>query len=192
MNIVILGSDGMLGSELKKIFKNSIALSKKELDISDKKKVLKYFTENKVDVLINAAAFTNVDACENEKQELCFEVNSLGVYNLALASKKFNFLLIQYSTNYVFNGLSKSGYKENSKKNPINIYGYSKYIAENYIEAICNRYYIIRLSNLFGHERKNIVDKFIEIAKEKGEINIVKEQFFSPTYAVDLAVCTKK
>lgn len=184
MKILILGKNGMLGSDLVKFFPKSIKFGREDLDITKREEVIKKITKLKPQVVINATAFTKVDEAETNKEQ-AYKVNVEGVKNLLDAVKKNKSILIHFSTDYVFDGKKKK-YKENDKKNPLNFYGKTKAEAEDYIINSYDKYYIIRTAWLFGKKRKNFVD-FVLDQKDKKEIKIVYDKFSSPTYTVDLA-----
>jgi dTDP-4-dehydrorhamnose reductase len=191
MKVLILGSNGMLGYALRKVFKNAVCPSKKELDITNKNRVIKKLSQIKPEFVINAAAYTNVEGCEKNKS-IAFKTNSEAVKYLAEACKKSGSVLVHISTDYVFDGKSKTGYKENSKKNPINTYGKSKAKGEYYIIKLLKKFYIIRTSWLFGLNGKNFVNKIIEFGKRQNVLDVVNDQEGCPTYTKDLAVIIKK
>jgi len=193
--IVILGKNGMLGSRIFNFFSENLNYSvfsfdKDELDITNFLKVQNTLKKIKPDLLINCTAYTNVDEAENNK-ELAFLINSESVLNLAKFCSKLNIKFVHFSTDYVFSGKNKDGYCENNKDlKPLNIYGKSKLKGEQYIKEISVKsnleYYIIRTSWLFDKIGKNFVNTVLEISKNKKELNIVKDQFGSPTYTLDL------
>lgn len=185
--IVIFGAGGMLGTALVKIFKNSnvYAFTKAQVDITSKSRVLAKIREIMPGIVINSAAYTDVDGCERNK-ELAFNVNGRAVKVIAQACRKNNAIMVHMSTDYIFDGRKKY-YKENDKANPISIYGKSKMLGEKSLMETLDNYYLIRASWLFGPNSKNFVDTILRIAKEKKEIKVVNDQFGKPTYAIDLA-----
>lgn len=194
MKIVLIGANGMLGTELKKIFKDQdlIAWDVEDVSIVDKDRIISKIKGAKPDVIINAAAYTAVDDCE-ENQELACQVNGEGPGNLAIAAKETNATLIHYSTDYIFNGEKKDGYDEEyDKVDPVNVYGESKALGEKLIKESGCKYYIIRTAWLYGEGGNNFVDTMIKLGQEKDELKIVNDQIGCPTYAVDLADRTKE
>ena len=185
--IVIFGAGGMLGTALLQAFKpyDVHGFDKTQVDITNNNAVFDRINRIKPDVVINSAAYTDVDGCEkNEKH--AFDVNGHAVKTIAESCKRINSLLVHISTDYVFDGKEKF-YKEDDKPNPISIYGKSKALGEkNLIETLDN-YYLIRTSWLFGKNGKNFVDTILKLAREKEELEVVEDQFGKPTYAVDLA-----
>lgn len=202
MNILITGALGQLGEELKSIIetgkseigtfphdlsKNKVYyLDSKELDISNEQAVTFYFEQNTIDVVINCAALTNVDGCEQEV-DLAMKVNSIGARNLAIACENQGAKLIHVSTDYVFDGTAKTPYVEWDACNPQGIYGKSKLLGEQYVQSLCSRYFIVRTAWLYGYNGKNFVKSIMGFAKEKGQLKVVDDQVGNPTHANDLA-----
>ncbi len=189
-SIVLLGSNGMLAYQLKRKIDFTETYTHSQLDISSKEDIKK-LEHLKPSIIINAAAFTDVEESERNK-ELCLRTNYTGVKNLVDLCNKINCKLIQYSTDYVFSGENPSGYDENSHKNPINTYGLSKSMAEDYIINHLKHYLIIRTSWLFGEHGKNFISTLINLLKADKPLYIVNDQHGSPTYTKDLADKTKK
>jgi len=186
MKIIILGANGMLGHDLVGVLKNfAIYPFGKELDITKKSELSKKIKKINPDFLINAAAYTDVDGCESNFNVAC-DVNAEGVKNIAIACKKIKCNIIHISTDYVFDG-KKEGYKEDDKPNPINAYGKSKLLGENYLKLIKPRHYIVRTSWLYGKHGKNFVNTILNLVKNNTEIEIVNDQKGSPTYTKDLS-----
>lgn len=201
MRIIITGAKGQLGSQLVDIIKNGyseigeidklykyaqvFAFDSNELDISDYKKCLNIFENIKPDIVINCAAYTNVDLCE-QNIDLAFNVNSLGARNMAIASRKIGAKLVHISTDYVFDGQAMAPYREFDLPNPQSIYGKTKLFGENYIREFCDKYFIIRTAWLYGYNGKNFVKTIINLAKEKEFIEVVDDQRGNPTNVEDL------
>ncbi|NQU83672.1 MAG: dTDP-4-dehydrorhamnose reductase [Parcubacteria group bacterium] len=201
MKVLIIGSKGMLGQELVKKFKDEgeevFAWDREEIDITKKDEVVKKVGELKPDVLINAAAFNAVDEAE-EKPEMANSLNGYAIRYLAQAVSELNTTFIHYSTDYVFNGNRGEGYRENHAPCPISKYGESKLLGEKELQKNSEKYYIIRLSRLFGKSGSSEVCKrsFVEVMKTlsetQDELDIVDEEFASITYAPDLTELTYK
>ena len=182
----------MLGHALQEIFREYFPTcwDIQDLDITNENDVHEKIANLKPQVIINSAAYTNVDKAEEEK-ELAFQVNAQGVKNLIEAARKINATLVQYSTDYVFEGKKEEGYTESEVPlNPVNIYGASKLEGENELQKY-NNYYLIRSSWLFGPYGKNFVQTIINLYIAQPQLKIVNDQFGKPTYALDLARATE-
>ncbi|WP_440947233.1 dTDP-4-dehydrorhamnose reductase [Methanosarcina sp. T3] len=185
IKMLILGANGMLGADLCKVFPDAVKRTHKELDITDRKQVIESIQKMKPDVVINAAAYTNVDGCEDNK-ELAFQVNGSGPGHIAEACAKVDATLVHFSTDYVFDG-SKKEYVESEIPNPINVYGHSKLLGEKKIIENMDDYRIVRISWLFGINGKNFVETMLKLSKEMDNVKVVNDQFGKPTYTIDLA-----
>jgi len=183
--ILIIGANGMLGSEVKKLLPNAKAVDKDELDITSSQSYQKIL-DLKPELIINCAAYTDVDGAETNK-ELCKKINVDGTLNIARAAKTLNIPLIHISTDYVFNGEKKTGYNKDDKKDPINYYGQTKADSEEIIIQHLEKYYLIRTAWLFGKNGKNFVKTIIRLCNEKDQIKVINDQIGSPTYTLDLA-----
>lgn len=191
MNILVTGSEGQLGSEirnLEKEYKNNTFFftDKNELDITKEEAIGKFFKANKIEVLINCAGYTAVDKAEGDKPQAML-INATAVKYLAQACAKSNALMIHISTDYVFEGKSFKPYTENDTASPKSIYGKTKLDGE--IEVIFNakRALIFRTSWLYSSYGKNFVKTIAEKAKTTKELRVVFDQIGTPTYAADLA-----
>ncbi len=188
---LILGSQGMLGKDLVSLLKQRseqfVALSRMELDIRDEAAVTKELSDIHPAIVINAAAATNVDGCEREI-DWAYGVNAKGARNVAAAVAKSGSCLIHVSTDYVFDGRKGSPYVEEDEINPLGVYGKSKAEGERLIrEALPGRHCIVRTQWLYGLNGKNFVETILNLTKTKKELNVVNDQFGSPTYTQDLA-----
>jgi dTDP-4-dehydrorhamnose reductase len=190
IKILIIGAAGMLGMELSKTFPDAIKFSHSVLDITNEDSVRLTIEGMKPNVVINAAAYTNVDGCEDNR-ELAFNVNGRALEYIARSCSNSGAILVHYSTDYVFDG-SKKEYLESDKTNPINVYGQSKLMGEENIIENMKDYRIIRTSWLFGLQGKNFVETMLKLSKEMDSVKVVNDQFGKPTYAVDLARKTKE
>lgn len=181
----------MLGHELVEAFKNGHELvlwDREKVDISDEEDVEAKIEELKPDVAINAAAYTAVDDAESN-EELAYKVNGSAAGFIANACKNINALFVHFSTDYVFDGKNKLGYKEDYPAGKsLNVYGESKALGEKMILDIAPRYYLVRTSWLFGKNGKNFIETMLRLASEKKDLRVVNDQFGSPTYVKDLAV----
>lgn len=190
MKIVVTGANGQLGQELVKQLSSSehdlFAYTKTELDITDIEKVFAVCNDIRPNIIINAAAFTNVDGAETN-QELAFRVNGIGQRNLAVAAEEIGAKICYISTDYVFNGQANSPYTEYMKVEPLGVYGQSKYAGEFLTQTLSSKYFIIRTAWVYGEFGPNFVKTMLKLAEEKTEIGVVHDQIGSPTYSVDLA-----
>jgi dTDP-4-dehydrorhamnose reductase len=193
MQVLITGSNGQLGQDMQKVLKaNSIdylAADSKKLDISDLHSVRRFFGENQFDVIVNCAAYNAVDLAETQWRT-AFRVNGLGVRNLALAAHQAGAIIVHFSSDYIFNGLSGRPYTVADPPSPINRYGESKLLGESYLRDIAGRFILIRSSWVFGMGNDNFPKKTISWSLNKKELRIVHDQISSPTYTVDLARAT--
>lgn len=199
MKILIIGAKGTLGSAISDVFADEkpVLWDKDELDITDEKETIKKISELKPDVILNAAAYTDVDGAE-KNEELANKINGYAVGNLARAAKLAGAILVHFSTDYVFDGTKKEGYAEKDDPDPVSVYGSSKLLGEQEALKEYDRVYIIRLSRLFGKpgegqgSKKSFVDLMIELASRNKELNVVDEELSSPAYATDVAQKTKE
>lgn len=203
--IIIFGSQGNLGTQLVKVFTHDyevIAWDKKEIDITDETLISKKINEIKPAIIINAAAYNNVDKCEDSdaEYELAKKVNIDGPKFIARACLKIGAIFIHYSTDYVFSGDEKQGYNELSEPKPINRYGKTKFHGEKRILELNGqglKYYLIRTSKLFGPKadspaaKPSFFDMMLEISKNKKQFEVVDEEVSCFTYTPDLAQATR-
>lgn len=190
MKILITGTSGLLGSELVKKFYNEELLlpSSKALDITNESQVLQFCRENKPEVIIHSAAYTNVDNCEL-RREYSFAVNADGCKNIAVAAESIGARVIGISTDYVFDGKLDRPYNEyDLPRDPLSVYGQSKLLGEQNIQNFCTNYMIVRISWLYGENGKNFVSSMLQLAK-KGlpELKVVNDQIGNPTSAASVA-----
>ena len=202
MKVLVTGSNGQLGSELKKILNYKASelgeipetfkdvcddcIDVGELDITDKEAVMAYVENSNPDIIINCAAYTNVDGCETN-QEDAFNVNAIGTRNLAMAAEVVKAKLVHVSTDYVFAGDGTKPYREFDMCNPKSVYGASKYLGEQYVRDFCSKYFIVRTAWLYGYIGKNFVKTIMKAGRECGALKVVIDQVGNPTNAVDLA-----
>lgn len=203
--VLILGSKGMLGQELISEFSahkyEVVGWDKEELDITDSIVTATKISDLHPDIVINAVALNLVDKIEEDENifELAKKINSEAVKNLAGICKELGAVFVHYSSDYVFKGDNKKGYKEDDQVDPINKYGETKATAEKEILHIGGKFYIIRLSKLFGKpavsegSKKSFVDMMIWLATEgeKTHLDLVDEEIGCVTYAPDLAKLTR-
>ncbi|RZN14306.1 MAG: dTDP-4-dehydrorhamnose reductase [Methanosarcinales archaeon] len=181
---LILGANGMLGYDLQKVFPDAVSRGR-ELDITDEALVSTFIQELNPNLVINAAAYTDVDGCEDNR-ETAFGVNGKALEYIAKACSKVGAVLVHYSTDYIFDG-SKEEYVESDQPCPINAYGESKLLGEKNIMEHMDDYRIIRTSWLFGAHGKNFVETMLRLSQETDTVRVVNDQFGKPTYTADLA-----
>lgn len=189
MKILITGSNGMLGHDLQKVLESKhelVLTTSKTLDITDKQHTIDFICEVNPDVVINSAAYTDVDGCETN-QDTAYAVNGEGVRNLALACKEVDCPLVHVSTDYVFDGTAREPIKEDGEIGPISVYGKSKLKGEKAILEILDKYFIVRTAWLYGINGKNFPKTMLELSKNHDEITVVYDEVGTPTYTPDLA-----
>lgn len=190
MKIFISGANGALGTDLQNLLRKQDirfhATDINQLDVVDFKKTNETLLNYRPDVILHFAAISNVDMCENNKEH-AFRVNALSTLGLAIIAKKIGAKILYVSTNFVFDGAEEKSYTEYSQPNPINEYGRTKFLGENYVKDICDRYFIVRTSWLFGKNSKTFISKFLVSDNKPGSIDVICDQFASFTYTVDLA-----
>ncbi len=189
MKILIIGHKGMLGSDLLEMCKNNkfdvVGVDADELDITDLRNTKEKVTQIKPTVVINCAAYTNVDGCE-ENIDLAYKVNGLGARNLAIATNEVNAKLVHISTDYVFDGEGNEELKEYDLVNPLSVYGKSKLMGEEMIKSFHNKYFILRTQWLYGKNGNNFVETMLKLSKERDSLMVVDDQIGSPTFTKDL------
>jgi len=188
VRIALTGSNGMLGNDIKKVFKDVelAALTRKDLDITSLDQSVSRIKEISPDYLIHSAAYTDVDGCEQDPEK-AYLVNGIGTRNVTIACEEVKCPILYISSDYVFDGASKEPYHEWDLTGPVTRYGRSKLMGEQFVHSFTNRFYIVRTSWLYGNNGKNFVDTICRLLSEKDEIDVVDDQIGSPTYTYDLA-----
>lgn len=189
MKVLIIGSEGMLGHDLVDILseENEISTTTIDtLDITDIEKTIDTVKKINPDVVVHAAAFTDVNGSETKK-DLAYKVNGIGTRNVAVACKETNSALVYICTDYVFDGEKGTSYQEYDQTNPLSVYGKTKLQGETYIRDILSKFYIVRTSWLYGYHGPNFVTTMLKLAETMDTISVVNDQIGSPTYTVDLA-----
>jgi dTDP-4-dehydrorhamnose reductase len=187
--ILVLGAYGMLGHALQEAFPGAV-LRGSDLDITDEKMITRFIRKQSPTVVINSAAYTDVDGCEDNREH-ALAVNGEAPGYIAKACNDTGAILVHYSTDYVFDG-SKKQFREDDPTNPINVYGESKQLGERNIIKYSDNFRIIRTSWLFGKHGKNFVDTILTLSRQMNEVRVVDDQVGKPTYTVDLVEATKK
>ena len=211
--ILVTGVNGQLGydvvCELEKRGYKAIGVDREIMDLTNSEEIKNVIYNEKPHGIIHCAAYTAVDAAE-DNIELCERVNALAVKDIAKCAKNLDIPMIYISTDYVFNGMKGINqnnvdevaymiegnnickecyleYTEDDKVNPINVYGRTKYEGEMYVRDILDKYYIVRISWVFGENGNNFIDTMLRLAKDRDELNVIDDQVGSPTYTKDLA-----
>jgi dTDP-4-dehydrorhamnose reductase len=189
MKIVILGAGGRLGAALVQEFRpkyDVVGFNHAQLDLSNLEGLREKVSATTFDVLINAAAFTNVDACETERDR-AFRINTEAPGVLAEICNEKDARLIHFSTDYVFDGEKRAPYTERDQANPISLYGESKLTGEKNVLAAENAHLVVRVSWVFGPDRPSFVDAMIKRAQQDEKIDAISDKFSTPTYTHDIA-----
>lgn len=193
--ILVTGCNGQLGRAIRKEYEkeqvefiNTDVVEEEgviSLDITDIEAVLKLARERKPDVIINCAAHTNVDKCE-EQWDLAYKINAIGPRNLSIAARELDAKMIHVSTDYVFEGNGTKPYTEFDTPNPVSAYGKTKLAGENFVKEFAPKYFILRTAWLYG-DGKNFVKTMLKLAENHDEVSVVCDQLGTPTSAVELA-----
>lgn len=190
MKILVTGAKGQLGFDVLKqldtLGLEAFGVDLPELDITDYSAVEECFEKVKPDAVIHCAAFTNVDLAETER-EICGKVNVGGTLNITRCANEYDAKLMYISTDYVFDGKGDIPFEVDSPKAPCNYYGESKLAGENAVINGCSKYFIVRISWVFGVNGKNFVKTMLRLSQDREELTVVNDQIGSPTYTPDLA-----
>ena len=193
MDLLVLGHKGMLGNDLAVRMMVSHHVTGRDIDdvdITSEAACRDVILETKPDVVINAAAYTDVDGCESDR-DTCFCVNAEGVKNIALACQKSGIKMVHFSTDYVFDGKKKTPYVEDDPCHPVNLYGQSKLMGERYLRELSKNFILIRSAWLYGRNGKNFVKTIVDKARTEKCIEVVDDQIGSPTFTWDLAAAVQ-
>lgn len=190
MRVLVTGVKGQLGfdvvRELESRGHEAVGVDVEEMDITDSEATDKVITEAGVDGVIHCAAYTAVDAAE-DNEELCRKINVVGTQNIANVCKKLDIKMIYISTDYVFDGMGERPWEPDDERKPLNMYGQTKYEGELAVENTLEKYYIVRISWVFGINGKNFVKTMINLGQTRDKLTVVNNQIGSPTYTYDLA-----
>lgn len=192
MKFFVTGAKGQLGYdvmlELEKRGYNAVGVDIEEMDITDSESVEKVILSENPDVVIHCAAWTAVDLAEDEdKLEKVRLVNIVGTENIAKVCKKLDCKMIYISTDYVFDGQGTRPWEPDDERNPLNVYGQTKYEGELAVENLLEKYFIVRIAWVFGQNGKNFVKTMLNLGKTHDKLTVVADQVGSPTYTPDLA-----
>ena len=190
MKVLVTGVKGQLGHDVM----NELALrgiegsgvDVEEMDITDRTACETVISQEKPDAVIHCAAYTAVDAAE-DNLELCRKINAEGTRNIARVCKAMDIKMMYISTDYVFNGGGERPWEPDDHREPLNVYGLTKYEGEIAVEQNVQKYFIVRIAWVFGVNGKNFIKTMLRLGKEKGAVSVVNDQIGSPTYTYDLA-----
>ena len=190
MKVLVTGVKGQLGydvvNELEKRGHTAIGTDVEEMDITDAGKVSEVLNAEQPDAVIHCAAYTAVDAAE-DNVELCRKINAEGTENIAKACKELGCKLLYVSTDYVFNGEGERPWEPDDEREPLNVYGQTKYEGELAVEKYVEKFFIVRIAWVFGVNGKNFIKTMLRLGEDHDELTVVADQIGSPTYTYDLA-----
>lgn len=191
MKVLVTGVKGQLGYDVMKVLEHrgheGVGVDVEDMDITDEAAVKRVIGEIRPDAIVHCAAYTAVDAAE-DNEELCRKVNVVGTENIAKVAKDIDAKMIYLSTDYVFDGQGDKPHEpDDPDKAPLNVYGQTKYEGELAVLKHLTKYYIVRISWVFGVNGKNFIKTMLRVGKEKGVAKVVDDQVGSPTYTADLA-----
>jgi dTDP-4-dehydrorhamnose reductase len=196
MKIAVIGADGQLGTDICEVLDKNhhdvIGLTIEHIEVSDLDSVSRVLKESSPQIVINTAAFHDLEKCEVEPVK-AFEVNALGARNAALVCNDIDAVLIHISTDYVFDGQKRAPYIETDKPMPLNVYANSKLSGEHFVEAITKKYYILRVSGIYGKapcigkKGMNFVKLMLKLSRERDEVRVVDNEVLTPTSTVEIA-----
>jgi dTDP-4-dehydrorhamnose reductase len=196
MRVAIVGASGQLGMDLVQVFTNCrdevCALTHADVELCERESVAGCLSSLMPSIVVNAAAMHHVENCEAEP-ERAFAVNALGGRNLALVSHEIGAVLVQISTDYVFDGQKGRPYVEEDAPLPLNVYGNSKLASEYFVRTINPKHYVLRTSALYGKNPcrakggRNFVDLMLKVGRERGRVRVVDTEIVSPTSTAQLA-----
>jgi dTDP-4-dehydrorhamnose reductase len=195
MRILVTGAAGRLGSRLMQVLKarkhqitgiDVVGESVEKVNVTDFETACDFITGLKPDIVIHPAAWTDVDGCAREPEK-AITINGFGTQHVALAAAALGSAIVYVSSNEVFDGTAKRPYREYDVTNPINPYGYSKWVGERAILNINPKHYIVRTSWLFAHGGKNFIQSILNAARDGKPLRVVANEVANPTYNDDLA-----
>lgn len=190
MKVLVTGVKGQLGydvvNELTKRGHESVGVDIDEMDITDGEACRRVITEAAPDAVIHCAAYTAVDAAE-DNEDLCRRVNADGTRNIALVCRDLDIKMVYISTDYVFDGQGTRPWEPDDARDPLNVYGVTKCEGEMAVEELVKKFFIVRIAWVFGVNGKNFIKTMLRLGQERGAVSVVDDQIGSPTYTYDLA-----
>lgn len=190
MKVLVTGYNGQLGYDVvregEKQGFEMVGTTSSDLDITDEQAVKKYVQISKPDAIIHCAAYTAVDKAEDDR-EACWNVNVAGTRYLATAAHQLDAKFIYISTDYVFDGQGDAPFKETDSPKPIGYYGQTKFEGENIVKQLLDEWFIVRISWVFGINGNNFIKTMLRLSETRNQLNVVNDQYGSPTYTADLA-----
>ena len=190
MKVLVTGVKGQLGydvvNELTKRGHIAIGTDIEEMDITNASSVDEVIKANAPDAVIHCAAYTAVDAAEDNVQ-LCRKINAEGTQNIANVCKELDIKMTYISTDYVFDGEGERPWEPDDERTPLNVYGQTKYEGELAVQNTVDKYFIVRIAWVFGVNGKNFIKTMLNLGKTRDSLTVVNDQFGSPTYTFDLA-----
>jgi dTDP-4-dehydrorhamnose reductase len=196
MKIAVIGANGQLGSDIGKVLAEGghdvCSVTHADIELSNLESVVACLRANRPEVVVNTAAMHHVENCERQP-ERAYAVNAIGARNLAIVTRDLGAALVHVSTDYVFDGEKKQPYVEEDLPLPLNVYGNTKLAGEYFIRVLNRRHFILRTSALYGKQPcrakggENFVDLMLRLARDRGQVRVVADEFVSPTSTVELA-----
>lgn len=190
MKVLVTGINGQLGhdvmAELERRHIECIGAGRQQFDITDCEAVREFITAVRPDAVIHCSAYTAVDKAESNA-DACYQANAVGPENIAKVCKAIDAKMVYISTDYVFPGTGEQFYKVDDLTGPINVYGKTKLAGEQAVQRILTKYFIVRISWVFGKNGNNFVKTMLRLGKERENLTVVADQVGSPTYTADLA-----
>ncbi|MDP8970500.1 MAG: dTDP-4-dehydrorhamnose reductase [Actinomycetota bacterium] len=193
MRVLVTGAGGQLGRDLLAAFADTdcVGLGNGDLDVTDEPAVVAAVRDHAPDLVLHAAAYTKVDACESDP-DTAWRVNAAGAWWVARACALGAAAMVYLSTDYVFDGLAGRPYTEFDAPNPQSVYGRSKEAGEQLVRQALPRHYVVRTSWLHGPHGGNFVKTMLHLARERGQVSVVDDQVGSPTFTFDLAPAIRR
>ena len=190
MKVLVTGITGQLGFDVLNELHNRnievVGTARKDFDLTNEEEMIEFIKSHKPDAIIHCAAYTAVDKAEDEK-DLVMQINSVATEEIAEICKEIDAKMIYISTDYVFPGDGDKPYEIDDVKGPTNVYGHSKLLGEEAVQKLLDKYFIVRISWVFGINGKNFIKTMLRLSETKKELRVVNDQIGSPTFTADLA-----